>query len=99
MRLRYRSVDQTGGDNASEVAVRDCAAGRVSLPTIFCLQSRRIRSAAFSAIIIAGTLVLPDTSVGMIEQSATQRRSAPRTRKYGSTTASSSDPMRQVPAG
>jgi len=45
---------------------------------------------------IAGTLVLPETIVGMIEQSTTHSPSMPRTRSRGSTTASSSTPMRHV---
>src|SRR5262249_12485200 len=59
----------------------------------------RIRSAAFSPIITDGALVLPPTSVGMIEASTTRSASTPRTRNCGSTTASPSTPMRQVPTG
>ena len=39
--------------------------------------SARIRSLAFSAIITTGALVLPDTSVGMIEQSITRTPATP----------------------
>ena len=56
-------------------------------------------STAFSAIITAGALVLPDTSVGITEQSITRRPVVPFTRKRVSTTASASLPMRQVPVG
>ena len=35
--------------------------------------SSRIMAAAFSPIMMAGALVLPETMVGMIEQSATRR--------------------------
>jgi len=61
--------------------------------------SARIRSAAFSPIMIAGALVLPDTISGMIEQSATLSPSTPRTLSCASTTARSSRPILQVPAG
>jgi hypothetical protein len=47
----------------------------------------RIRSAAFSAIIIVGALVLPEMISGMIEASQTRRDSTPRTRNSGVTTA------------
>jgi hypothetical protein len=56
-------------------------------------------SAAFSPIIIAGALVLPDVSVGMIEASATRRPAIPWTRSWASTTAIGSDPILQVPTG
>ena len=41
----------------------------------------RIRSAAFSAIMIVGALVLPLTIVGMIDASTTRNASIPRTRR------------------
>jgi len=47
-------------------------------------------SAPFSPIITAAALVLPDTTVGMIEASITRRRSKARTRKRSSTTAKGS---------
>ena len=57
-------------------------------------------AAARSPIMIVGPLVLPATSVGMIEASATRRPVVPCTRiETGSTTAPSSVPMRQVPTG
>src|SRR5262249_19683732 len=61
----------------------------------------RIRSAAFSAIMITGALMLPPTRSGITEASTTRRSSTPRTRSAGSTTASGSvaGPIRQVPAG
>jgi uncharacterized SAM-binding protein YcdF (DUF218 family) len=61
--------------------------------------SPRIKSAAFSPIMIEGALVLPPVMVGMIEASATRSPSTPRTRSIGSTTASASAPIRHVPTG
>src|SRR5690606_18811656 len=55
-------------------------------------------SAARKAMAMAGALVLPEGSVGMIEVSTTRTPSTPRTRSSGSTTESASPPMRQVPA-
>ena len=71
---------------------------RAPCPTARYRPSARIKSAARNPIIIAGPLVLPDTSVGMIDVSATRSPSTPRTRSLGSTTAVGSTPMRAVPA-
>ena len=53
-------------------------------------MSRVIHSAARSAIIKTGELVLPEVMVGMIEASAMRRPASPRRRNLGSTTALSS---------
>src|SRR5262249_42539512 len=59
----------------------------------------RIRSAAFSATIITAALMWPPGISGMTEAPATRRPSTPLTRSSGSTTASSPEPILQVPAG
>ena len=62
-------------------------------------RTARIMSAAFSAIITTGQMVLHDTSVGMVEQATTRKPAMPCTRNCGSTTASASMPILQVPEG
>ena len=61
----------------------------------------RIMSAALSAIIMTGALMLPPTRSGITEASTTRKPSTSRTRDSGSTTAISSvtSPIRQVPSG
>ena len=59
----------------------------------------RIMSAAFSAIMITAALMLPPTRSGNTEASITRRPCVPCTRNSPSTTAISSAPMRQLPAG
>ena len=63
-------------------------------------QSCLIISEAFSPIIMHGALVLPLTTNGMMEASATRKFLIPYTRSRGSTTASTSllGPILHVPA-
>jgi hypothetical protein len=54
-------------------------------------------SAAFSAIIITGALVLPEVIVGMIEASTTRKLASPCTCNSSFTTALGSWPILHVP--
>src|SRR5438477_3924592 len=65
----------------------------------FALASARIMSEAFSPIMTQAAFVLPDTTVGMIEASATRNPSKPCRRSRSSTTAVTSEPIRQVEVG
>lgn len=63
--------------------------------------SPRSKRNAFSAIMTVGACVLPETMVGMMEQSTTLKPSRPCTFRHGSTTAVGSlfGPILHVPAG
>lgn len=84
---------------AADVGRTRCIALNSGVRGPYQRTTARIMSAAFSAIIIVGALVLPPTRVGMTEASTTRRPSMPRTRRLGSTTAISSVPILQVPTG
>ena len=59
----------------------------------------RITSAAFSATIMVGALVLHDGTNGITEASTTRRPSRPRNLSSGVVTASGPLPIAQVPTG
>jgi hypothetical protein len=59
-------------------------------------HSARIRSEAFSAIMIVAALVLPEMTAGITEASMTRNPSMPWTRSSVSTTALSCEPIMQV---
>src|SRR5436190_9161643 len=60
---------------------------------------RSIESAAFSAIMMTGALVLPEVTEGMTDASITRRPCMPCTRRSWSTTAAGSLPILHVPTG
>ena len=59
----------------------------MSPPVARAHRAASIRSAHFSPIMMQAALVLPETTVGMIEASATRKPQRPWTRSSGSTTA------------
>ena len=71
--------------------------GESGLRSGHCGKTPRIKSAAFSASMKVQALMFAPGRSGRTEASTTRRFSMPRTRNCGSTTASSSLPMRQVP--
>ena len=73
---------------------------RMAFPHRRQLESASLtNSAARAPIMIEGALVLPETSRGMIEASATHSPSTLRAFSLGSTTLAASPPIRQVPTG
>ena len=66
-------------------------------PVVAAAASAAMKSMARSPIISVGAFVLPDVMNGMTDASATRRPSMPWTRSRGSTTASESMPILQVP--
>ena len=89
------------------IADADIADAHAFTPALFAAAAARrnvrqeaaIRSAAFSAIMMVAALVFDDTMRGITELSQTRKPSMPRSLSEGSTTASASPPMRQVPTG
>ncbi len=90
-------------DHKSIVARQDNV-GENDLPNIgngleIHTASPSTKSEAFSPIMMAGALVLPDVITGMIDASATRNPLMPRTFSFSSTTAILSCPILQVPVG
>src|SRR3954471_16077816 len=92
--VRQHAARAAGAHDDEVERVHQAASG-----VAFALASARIMSEAFSPIITQAALVLPDTTVGMMDASATRRPWKPRTRRRSSTTAVTSEPMRQVEVG
>ncbi|MGY4502617.1 hypothetical protein ACVWYH_006574 [Bradyrhizobium sp. GM24.11] len=76
-----------------------CANAALRVRIMLYRASSNIISDAFSAIMMIGALVFPETRSGMIEPSTTRKASSPLTFSRWSTTASASLPIRQVEVG
>ena len=97
-------IEDTGagsGDQDLGVAMPPIAGGEPTAPATPAPQPAEFlsSSANFSAIMMVGALVFPDTRFGMTDASTTDSPSRPRTCRSGSTTACSSVPILQVPTG
>ncbi len=73
----WRAIRRGFGQASGEGGGRVAGAGAGQLRAAQTAGRPNSRSDAFSPIMIAGALVLPDTISGMIEQSATRNRSTP----------------------